>query len=177
MERGFLEVGAKKCAQRVKLPAKATRTSAGYDFFLPEDVEIPPQQTVVFPTDVKAVMGEDEMLMIVVRSSAGIKRGLMAANTVGIVDSDYCDNPDNEGNIHIALRNLNPAFALTGYETVRLEGGREIQVPLLEDLRQENTVRLRAGERVAQGIFVPVLRGEGGESHTARGGGMGSSGR
>jgi len=176
-ERRFDPVHSKKTAAQTRLPARATRTSAGYDFFLPEDVEIPPQQTVIFPTDVKVKMPEGEMLMIVVRSSAGVKKGLMAANTVGIIDSDYYDNPDNEGNIHIALRNLQPAMELTGYETVTLEGGKMLCIPVIRDLKQVNTVRLKAGERVAQGIFVKVEAAQGGSSEASRSGGLGSSGR
>lgn len=176
-ERRFYRVTAKKTAAEARLPARATKTSAGYDFFLPEDIEIPPQQTVLFPTDVKVKMPEGEMLMIVVRSSAGVKKGLMAANTVGIVDSDYYDNPDNEGNIHIALRNLLPAMELAGYETVTLADGREFNVPVIRDLKEANTVRLCAGERVAQGIFIKVETAQGGSSEASRAGGFGSSGR
>ena len=105
---------------------------------------------------------------MVVRSSACAKRDLMAANTVGIIDSDYYDNPDNEGNIHIALRNLKPALELTGFKTVVLASGERVDIPVIKDLREQNTVVIQAGERVVQGIFLPVLEADSGFGRYAR---------
>lgn len=158
------------------LPLRASKTSAGYDFYAVEDLEIPPQAKVEFITDVKAYMRRDEMLMLVVRSSAGVKNDLMMANTVGIIDSDFYNNPDNEGNIKIILRNLRPEMRLLGFKEVSI-GGEIISVPQIEDLRGKNTVRIKAGERVVQGIFVPVLEADNCNSENERLGGLGSSGK
>ncbi|MGI6193455.1 MAG: dUTP diphosphatase [Christensenellales bacterium] len=176
-ERGFRPVSAPVNGTPPRLPLRATKTSAGYDFFAPCDIVIPPQEKAVFATDVKAKMGESEVLLLVVRSSAGAKRDLMAANTVGIIDSDYYDNPDNEGNIHIALRNLKPALELTGFKTVVLASGERVDIPVIKDLREQNTVVIQAGERVVQGIFLPVLEADSGDSDAMRAGGFGSSGK
>ena len=158
------------------LPLRASKTSAGYDFYAVEDLTIPPQAKVEFTTDVKAYMRKDEMLILVVRSSAGVKNDLMMANTVGIIDSDFYNNPDNEGNIRIILRNLRPELRLLGYKEVNI-GGETISVPQIEDLREKNTVRIKAGERVVQGIFVPVLESDNCSSDNERLGGLGSSGK
>lgn len=175
-KRGFRPVSSPVNPEAPLLPLRATRTSAGYDFFAPCDIAIPPQEKAFFATDVKAEMGENEVLFLVVRSSAGIKRDLMAANTVGVIDSDYYDNPDNGGNIHIALRNLKPAMALSGYNRVALSSGETVEIPVIQDLKEQNTVIIKAGERVVQGIFLPVLAADSGDSDTPRGGGFGSSG-
>lgn len=175
-KRGFRPVSSPVNPEAPLLPLRATRTSAGYDFFAPCDIVIPPQEKAFFATDVKAEMGANEVLLLVVRSSAGIKRDLMAANTVGVIDSDYYDNPDNEGNIHIALRNLKPAMALSGYNRVALSSGETVEIPVIRDLKEQNTVVIKAGERVVQGIFLPVLGADSGDSDMPRGGGFGSSG-
>jgi len=176
-KRGFRPVSSPVNPTVPLLPLRATRTSAGYDFFAPCDIVIPPQEKAFFATDVKAEMGENEVLLLVVRSSAGIKRDLMAANTAGVIDSDYYDNPNNEGNIHIALRNLKPAMELSGYNRVALASGDTVEIPVIKDLKEQNTVVIKAGERVVQGLFLPVLAADSGDSDTPRGGGFGSSGK
>ncbi|MGI6151395.1 MAG: dUTP diphosphatase [Christensenellales bacterium] len=175
-KRGFRPVSFPTHSAHPMLPLRATKTSAGYDFFAPCDIVIPPQKKAVFATDVKAKMGENEVLLLVVRSSAGMKRDLMVANTVGVIDSDYYNNADNEGNIHIALRNLRPAMELLGYRRVVLASGETVEIPVIKDLNEENTVVIRAGERVVQGVFLPVLFADSGDSDTTRSGGLGSSG-
>ena len=87
------------------LPKRATIYSAGYDFCSPEKLVIKPKETVKIFTDIKAKMFDYEVLTLHIRSSIGIKKNLMLANCTGIVDSDYYSNPDNDGNIIIALYN------------------------------------------------------------------------
>lgn len=157
------------------LPLRGTKTSAGYDFYATEDITVPPCGKADFVTDIKAYMKHGEMLMLVVRSSSGIKLDLMMANTIGIIDSDFYNNPDNEGNIKISLRNLRPEFKLTGFKELCI-GGENISVPQIEDLREHNAVHIKSGDRVVQGIFVPVLESDNCNSFTDRQGGIGSSG-
>jgi len=176
--RGFEEVENirnrdKTCSL---LPLRGSKTSAGYDFYATEDLSIPPQGKVDFITDIKAYMRPDEMLMLVVRSSAGVKNDLMMANTLGIIDSDFYNNPDNEGNIKIILRNLRPDMRLLGCKAVSIDG-ETLSVPQIEDLREKNTVHIKAGDRVVQGIFIPVLESDNCNSDSERLGGLGSSGK
>ena len=174
-KRGCLPVST-PAETPVLLPLRGTKTSAGYDFFATCDLSIRPGETGRFVTDVKAYMEPDEMLLLVVRSSAGITRHLMAANTVGIIDSDYFNNPQNEGNLHIVLRNLLPAMELEGYETIETKDGRTVAVPQIRDLTEANTVHIAKGERVVQGIFLPVLPSDNCNSQEERQGGFGSTG-
>lgn len=97
MVRGFLKVNEEL---DTKLPERQTKASAGYDFYVVEDVEIPAYGTVMLPTNVKAYMQEDEVLMLYARSSLAIKRGLIIQNTTGIIDSDFFPHE-----IKVALRN------------------------------------------------------------------------
>ena len=78
------------------LPVRKTARSAGYDFMSPKKYFIYPHEYAKIPLGVKAYMEPDEYLALYVRSSLGIKKGLVLMNTVGIIDSDYVDNPDNE---------------------------------------------------------------------------------
>ena len=97
MVRGFLKVNEEL---DTKLPERQTKASAGYDFYVIEDVEIPAYGTVMLSTNVKAYMQEDEVLMLYARSSLAIKRGLILQNTTGIIDSDFFPHE-----IKVALRN------------------------------------------------------------------------
>lgn len=74
----------------ILLPRRGTPRSAGYDFYSPYQVTIPPHGSVFFPAWVKCVdMPEDVVLKIYIRSSLGIKKGLCLSNGTGIIDSDY----------------------------------------------------------------------------------------
>lgn len=134
----------------IVMPQRGTSKSAGYDFCTPVDIVIPPRgkSDVIF-TDVKAYMLPDEVLTTHVRSSIGMKRGLVLANTTGIIDSDYYSNPDNDGNIGFMLRNLT-----------------------------DEEVVIKAGERVIQGIFIKYLVVDNDSPKSEeRLGGVGSTGR
>ena len=80
--------------QEVQLPLRATSGSCGYDFFMPEDVVVPARQMVSISTNITVAHDNDDparwILHLYPRSSFGIKRHIMLANTVGVVDSDYC---------------------------------------------------------------------------------------
>lgn len=93
------------CYDEIKLPERATEGSAGYDFFMPFSITINPGGTCTIPTGIKICLEQGAFLMIVPRSSLGFKFQLGLANTVGIIDADYYDNPDNEG--HIMMRLVN----------------------------------------------------------------------
>lgn len=110
------------------LPERKTKHSAGYDLAVVEGGVISPHSTKIFNTGIKACMEDDEVLLIFVRSSIGIKRGITLANGTGVIDSDYYNNKDNEGHIMLALYN-----------------------------NTDEDVTIDDGEYVAQGVFVNYL--------------------
>lgn len=134
--------------ERAILPTRKTALSAGYDLAAAEAVRIEPGAVALVPTGLKAYMGPGEVLLLAVRSSLAVKRRLALANAIGVIDADYVDNPENEGHILIALEN---------------RGG--------------EPVSLAAGERVAQGLFLPYLTVADDEADGRRVGGFGSTGR
>jgi len=145
--RGFEEVINKKHPNiETILPTRGSQTSAGYDFYSKENVTIEPKQKHIFWSDVKAYMMKDEVLEIYVRSSIGIKKGLVLANSVGIIDSDYYDNVDNEGVIGICLRN-----------------------------ESDSSQEIKLDERIAQGIFKKYLVADNITETQIRSGGIGST--
>ena len=87
------------------LPKRSTKHSAGYDFKAIYDFSIEPGEQKKIFTGVKAKMEIDEVLMLYVRSSMGIKHGVRMSNGVGIIDSDFYNNPTNEGHFSITLYN------------------------------------------------------------------------
>ena len=133
----------------ITMPKRATKNSAGYDICTPVDILIPAHGfSDVILTDIKAYMGEDEVLKIYPRSSIGFKKKLMLVSTTGIIDSDYYENPDNDGNIGFAFYNMSDVDVL-----------------------------IKAGERVLQGIFTKYMITEDDNADEVRTGGTGSTGK
>ena len=131
------------------LPIKATAGSAGYDFSSPKDVEINPGEKKIIWTGIKAGITKDYVLLVYIRSSMAIKRNLILANGTGVIDSDYYENKDNDGNIGICLYNY----------------GNEKE-------------KIKRGDRIAQGVVVKILNDSMEYvSDSKRSGGIGSTGR
>lgn len=86
------------------IPKRATKKSAGYDFYSPINIDIAPHSKCKITTYIKCSMDDDMVLMLYIRSSMANKE-ITLVNQVGIIDADYYNNPDNEGNIIIMLRN------------------------------------------------------------------------
>lgn len=107
--RGFEVVTSYK-DKNINLPVRKTKNSAGYDVEAAEDIIIPAYtfgtKPTLVPTGLKAYCMEDEYYMLVNRSS-GPKKGLIMANSIGIVDSDYYNNEDNEGHFYFQFFNFN----------------------------------------------------------------------
>ena len=149
------------------------------------DLDIKPQESVFFWTDIKAYMQHNEVLECYVRSSVGINLDVTMTNTVGIIDSDYYNNPKNNGNIGIHLKNNKPQFKLEGSFKQKvitnvnfLTGVKEediIDIPIIKDLTKENTIHIKKGERVAQCIFKTYLESDNCNSENERTGGIGST--
>ncbi|KND62566.1 deoxyuridine 5'-triphosphate nucleotidohydrolase, partial [Candidatus Phytoplasma phoenicium] len=92
--------------QNINLPRRKTLFSAGYDFEVAQTTKIEPQQIILIPTGIKACFSSNKILFIYARSSLSLKKKLMLANHVGVIDSDYYNNPHNEGHILIPLYNF-----------------------------------------------------------------------
>ena len=89
----------------IVIPKRNTMYSAGYDFYIPYDLTIKSGEIVKIPTGIKVMLNSDEFLGIYIRSSLGFKYNLRMCNQVGIIDSDYYDNIDNEGHVFVKLKN------------------------------------------------------------------------
>lgn len=126
----------------IKLPERKTLSSAGYDFFLPSALNIEPNEIVKISTGIKVCLDYNEFLSIVVKSSLGIKYNLRMCNQIGIIDSDYYNNDENEGHIIIFLKN-------EGKETINIEQGKGfVQGILLNYLtvtNEEKVDKIRKG--------------------------------
>ena len=133
----------------LELPQRQTKAAAGYDLFSIKEVVITPGNILLVPTGVRVKLPIGEFLAIYARSSLAIKRRLMLANGVGVIDADYYDNPDNGGEIMIPLFNM---------------GAEEVLLP--------------RGERIAQGIFTSYFTSTAEDSflEKKRVGGFGSTG-
>ena len=96
--------------QGINLPVRKTKYSAGYDVEAAEDTVIPSfkpgMKPTLIKTGIKAYFPEDEYLMLANKSSNPGKRGLVMANSIGIIDVDYYENPSNDGHIMYAYYNF-----------------------------------------------------------------------
>lgn len=158
----------KRIEEDIKLPKRATKHSVGYDFFAIEDVDIKPVShiTTIYPgtfdiggttkhddtkptiirTGVKVMMEEDDCLQLCNRSS-NPNKGLILANGVGIIESDYYSNKDNDGEIMFSYINIG-----------------------------SDTINIRKGDKVGQGVFYKRLLTDDDEAEGERIGGFGSTG-
>ena len=95
---------AQQIYNEILLPKRATKGSAGYDFYSPFTFTLAPGQTIKIPTGIRAKIEENWVLQCYPRSGLGFKYRLQLNNTVGIIDSDYY-NSDNEGHIFSKITN------------------------------------------------------------------------
>ncbi|MCR5350362.1 MAG: dUTP diphosphatase [Acholeplasmatales bacterium] len=98
------EALVKSMYDELKLPKRATKGSAGYDFYAPFDITLNPGETIKIPTGIRVYMEENYVLKLYPRSGLGFKYRLQLNNTVGIIDSDYYYS-DNEGHIFAKITN------------------------------------------------------------------------
>ncbi len=133
----------------IELPKRSTKTSAGYDIRSVEEGIIKPGEAKIFKTGLKVCMNKDEVLNIYSRSSQGYKYNVCLINSVGIIDSDYYNNSDNEGHFSVKLIN---------------HGDKDFEVKI--------------GDKIAQGIFMKYLTVDDEEEiNSERTGGIGSTGK
>ena len=147
--RGF-EIAKGFENEGINLPISKTKYSAGYDIEAAEDTVIPSFKKGMKPTlvktGIKAYMGEDEVLILANRSSNPGKKGLILANSIGVVDSDYYGNPDNDGHIMYAFFNF-----------------------------KAEDIEIKKGERIGQAIFQKYLVTDNDIAQGERTGGFGST--
>ena len=102
-----------------ELPKRDSKRTAGYDIYLLKDLTILPNEIKKIPTGLKCFFPDDEVLLLIVRSSTGFKYNIRLCNQVGVVDADYYNNKDNEGHLWIKLQN-------EGTEIVTIKGGESL---------------------------------------------------
>lgn len=138
----------RKLYDNLKLPRRSTRASAGYDFESLLDFTLAPGEIKKVPLGIKVAMNSDETLFLLVRSSQGFKYNVRLCNQVGVFESDYYNNPDNEGHMWLRIQN---------------EGNKDYVVHI--------------GDKICQGVFFKFLTVDDEEEITTdRKGGIGSTG-
>ena len=149
--RGF-EVAKGFEDKNINLPIRKTKFSAGYDVEAAENTIVPSFKKGMAPTliktGIKAYMPDDEVLMLYNRSSNPKKKGLILANSVGVVDKDYYGNQDNDGHIMFAFYNI-----------------------------KDEDIEVKKGECIGQAIFQKYLLADNDEAEGERISGFGSTGR
>lgn len=184
----YFEKVSKYADSDFPLPTRGTSRSAGYDFYVAEDIVIPPldylldkmrygvpgdrfemddfygfldpfsldemaeitkatkAKPTLVSTGVKCHLDPDKYLEIMLRSSTPLKYWLIMANSEGIIDADYWNCEANEGEIFLQLINLSPY-----------------------------AIKLKRGDRIAQGIIKSYGVTQDDTADGNRFGGMGST--
>lgn len=126
------------------LPVKGSKKAAGYDFFNPEEVTIQPKEIKYVKTGIKAMFPDNIALLLFNRSSNPKKKNLILINGVGVVDADYYNNEDNEGEIAFAFYNIS-AIPLTIQKGEKLGQGMFIKYEDISDYNSENVNERKGG--------------------------------
>jgi len=144
----MLPVRVRRLDPTVPLPQYQTSGAAGFDLAASADMTIEPGGITLVPTGLVIAVPDGYFLAIFARSSTPLRRGLIVANGVGVIDSDYCGDTD------------------------------EIKVQVMNVTRAPVTVA--KGDRIAQGLFIPVSRAvwqeESGSLREGARGGFGATG-
>ena len=147
--RGF-EVAKGFEDKNINLPVRKTKFAAGYDFEAAEDTIIPSfkkgMKPTLIKTGIKAYMQDDEVLILANRSSNPGKKGLILANSIGVIDKDYYGNEDNDGHIMFAFFNV-----------------------------KDEDIEIKKGDCIGQGIFQKYLVADDDVAAGERTGGFGST--
>ena len=134
----------------INLPERKTKYSAGYDVEAAEDCIIPSfkkgNKPTLIKTGIKAYMQDDEVLILANRSSNPGKKGLILANSIGVIDKDYYGNEDNDGHIMFAFYNI-----------------------------KDEDVEIKKGDCIGQAIFQKYLITDNDNAQGERNGGFGST--
>lgn len=146
-ERGF-EVVSKYNEKEINLPVRSTKYAAGYDIECCEDTIIEKGKIKLVPTGIKVYCQDDEYIMLVNRSSSPKKKGIVLANGIGIVDKDYYNNENNEGEIFFQFINIT-----------------------------DEDVLIKKGDRIGQALFQKYYLSDNDEATGDRTGGFGSTGK
>lgn len=101
---------------QIKIPTRATKGSAGYDFFAPFDMSLTPGVEMKVPTGIRVEIDHGWWLACMPKSGLGFKYRLQLNNTVGVIDSDYFHS-DNEG--HIFAKVINDAGRIKSCLSIR----------------------------------------------------------
>lgn len=141
------EYAKKEEYSQIKLPKRATKGSAGYDFFSPFDFTLAPGEGITVPTGIRVRIDDGWALFIYPRSSLGFKYRLQLDNTVGVIDGDYYYS-DNEGHIFIRMTN---------------------------DAKSDKVLDIKKGDAFAQGVFMPYAITYDDCEEAVRNGGVGST--
>lgn len=154
--------------KNINLPIRKTKSSVGYDFEAAEDIIVPSiwksifsnmanflkgtgeEQNSIKPalikTGVKAYFQEDEVFILANKSSNPFKKGLVLANSIGIIESDYYGNEDNDGHLMFAFYNFFPT-----------------------------DITIKKGDSIGQGYFQKFLVTDDDKAQGIRTGGFGST--
>ena len=127
-QRGFELTSKVVNEANYKLPMRMTKRSPAYDFFSPIDIIIHPGEKVKIPTGIKSFFQFGEGLFFITRSSLGTKYQITLANNIALIDPDYYNNPENEGEMFVFLVN---------------NGTKDFPI--------------KVGDRFCQAFFLPVL--------------------
>lgn len=102
----YTEPILKALYDEIELPCRATKGSAGYDFFFPYNKYVLSHgESIVIPTGIKVKVIDEWFLGLFPKSSFGNEYRIKLDDTVSVIDSDYYNCERNEGHIIVKMTN------------------------------------------------------------------------
>lgn len=123
-----MRIRVRRLAPDVALPAYQSEGAAAFDLAARDEVVVAPHAIRLVGTGLVIEAPPGHFLAVVARSSLPLKKALVVANAVGVIDRDYC-GPDDE--VKVQVMNVG-----------------------------DTPVTIARGERIAQGLILPVTRVE-----------------
>jgi len=123
-----MKINIKLIDKSLPLPEYQTVGAVAFDLYSRIDMEIAPKSFGLVPLNIVVETPKGFVFMVAARSSTAKKKGLFMANSVGIIDQDYC--------------------------------GEEDEVKFMAYNFTDDVVKIEKGERIAQGMFLPVEKAE-----------------
>lgn len=169
-----------KCIwNKILLPTRSTEKSAGHDFYLPFGFQLDRGQSIVIPTGISCTCDDDIVLLIFPRSSLGFNYRVSMANTIPVIDADYCES-DNEGHIMIkivydGILDAKPVTAAIlnttedGFPNLVINNGISLGM-------SPTTIDFNGGTKFVQGILTNYFVADINDVTNTRNGGIGSTG-
>ncbi|OGK35373.1 hypothetical protein A3A93_04805 [Candidatus Roizmanbacteria bacterium RIFCSPLOWO2_01_FULL_38_12] len=92
-----MKIKIKLIDKTLALPKYQTSGSVAFDLYARKNVKVPPWKPTIIPANVVIEVPKGFFLLLASRSSTPLKKNLIVANGIGVIDQDYHGDEDEIG--------------------------------------------------------------------------------